>query len=90
MPDTVKFTVSTDSAVKAQCEELFRDLGLNLNIAINLFLRQSLRDGGIPFDIRLAGKDGGAERESEMERIADDPAAKRYSSVEEALKDLRT
>ena len=89
MPDTVKFTVSTDSAVKAQCEELFRDLGLNLNTAINMFLRQSLREGGIPFDIRLAGKDGGAESAAEMERIADDPVAKRYSSVEEALKDLR-
>ena len=47
MSDTVKFTVSTDRAVKEQCEELFRDLGLNLNIAINLFLRQSLRDGGM-------------------------------------------
>ena len=89
MSDTVKFTVSTDRAVKEQCEELFRDLGLNLNTAINLFLRQSLRDGGIPFDIRLACKDGGAESAAEMERIADDPSAKRYSSVEEAMKDLR-
>lgn len=89
MSDTVKFTVSTDRAVKEQCEELFRDLGLNLNTAINLFLRQSLRDGGIPFDIRLACKYGGAESAAEMERIADDPSAKRYSSVEEALKDLR-
>ena len=37
MSDTVKFTVSADRAVKEQCEELFRDLGLNLNIAFKIW-----------------------------------------------------
>ncbi len=40
-----------DDDVKTRAEALFEELGLNLSTAINMFVRQSLREGGIPFDI---------------------------------------
>lgn len=44
--------IRTDPEVKAAAEQLFDELGLNLSSAINLFLRQAIRTGGIPFDIK--------------------------------------
>ncbi len=38
---------------KAQADALFGELGMNLSTAFNIFVRQSLREGGIPFDISL-------------------------------------
>lgn len=79
-----------DSDIKKQCERLYSELGINLTTAINVFLRQSLRVGGFPFDVRLEQPN----RETiaamlEAERIAHDPNMKHYSDVEEALEELK-
>ena len=65
-------------------------IGINLTTAINVFLRQSLRVGGFPFDVRIdqPNKETMAAM-LEAERIARDPSAKRYSDVEEALRALK-
>ncbi len=57
---------------------------MNLSTAINIFLRQSLRVGGIPFDISLnqPNKETIAAM-LEAERIANDPCVKDYTDVEE-------
>lgn len=90
MADTTNFTVRMDSNIKKQCEALYGELGLNLTTAINVFLRQSLRVGGFPFDIRLntPTKETVAAMQ-EADRIAKDPSTKRYNDVEEALKALK-
>lgn len=36
----VSTSISIDAEVKAQAQELFSDLGLDLSTAINLFLKQ--------------------------------------------------
>lgn len=84
MADTTNFSVRMDSDIKRQCESLYNELGMNLTTAINVFLRQSLRVGGFPFDVKLEQPN----RETiaamlEAERIAHDPNVKRYSDVEE-------
>ena len=53
MATTTNFSVRMDSDIKKQCEALYGELGINLTTAINVFLRQSLRVGGFPFDVRL-------------------------------------
>lgn len=53
MATTTNFTVRMDSDIKKQCEAIYGELGINLTTAINVFLRQSLRAGGFPFDVRL-------------------------------------
>ena len=90
MANTTNFTVRMDSNIKKQCEALYGELGLNLTTAINVFLRQSLRVGGFPFDIRLntPTKETVAAMQ-EADRIAKDPSSKRYNDVEEALKALK-
>lgn len=90
MADTTNFSVRMDSDIKRQCENLFGELGMNLTTAINVFLRQSLRVGGFPFDVKLdqPNRDTIAAM-LEAERIAHDPSIKHYSDVEEALQELK-
>ncbi len=90
MADTTNFSVRMDSEIKKRCESLYSELGMNLTTAINVFLRQSLRVGGFPFDVKLEQPN----RETitamlEAERIAHDPNVKHYSDVEEALRELK-
>ncbi len=87
---TINFSVRMDSDIKKQCEALYGELGINLTTAINVFLRQSLRVGGFPFDVRInqPNKETIAAM-LEAERIARDPSAERYSDVEEALRALK-
>ncbi|MGN1112314.1 MAG: type II toxin-antitoxin system RelB/DinJ family antitoxin [Acutalibacteraceae bacterium] len=75
MADTTNFSVRMDSNIKRQCEALYGELGINLTTAINVFLRQSLRAGGFPFDVRLdkPNKETAAAL-AEAERIVCDPS----------------
>ena len=47
----INVTVRLDKDVKENAEKLFHDLGMNFSTAINVFARQSLRQGKIPFEI---------------------------------------
>lgn len=90
MANTTNFSVRMDSELKKQSEALYGELGMTLTTAINVFLRQSLRVGGFPFDVKLEQPN----RETvaamlEAERIAHDPNVKHYSDVEEALRELK-
>ena len=51
MAETVNVTIRLDREIKEQAEILFNDLGMNLSTAINIFTRQALRQGRIPFEI---------------------------------------
>ena len=90
MANTTNFSVRMDGDIKKQCEALYGELGINLTTAINVFLRQSLRVGGFPFDVRMEqpNKETMAAMRS-ASSIARDPSVKRYSDVEEALRALK-
>jgi len=48
---TINVTIRLDREVKENAEKLFGDFGMNLSTAFNVFARQSLRQGKIPFEI---------------------------------------
>lgn len=48
----VSTSISLDADVKAKAQELFADFGMDLSTAINIFLRQSIRERRIPFVIQ--------------------------------------
>jgi len=39
--------------VKAQSQQIYEQLGLDLSAAINVFLKKSIRMGGFPFSVTL-------------------------------------
>ena len=79
-----------DSDIKKQCETLYGELGMNLTTAINVFLRQSLRVGGFPFEVKLEqpNKETIAAM-LEAERIAKNPSVKGYTDLDELFADLK-
>lgn len=47
----VSTNISIDADIKKQAQELFAELGMDLSTAINIFIRQALRQHSIPFEI---------------------------------------
>ena len=87
---TTNISIRMDSDLKAQADALFSELGMNLTTAFNIFVRQSLREGGIPFEISLnqPNKETIAAM-LEAERIAKDPSVKGYNDLDELFADLK-
>ncbi len=53
MASTTNINVRVDKEIKRKAEAIFSELGLNMSTAMNMFLRYSVRYGGIPFDLRI-------------------------------------
>lgn len=88
--NTTNISIRMDKDVKAQADALFTELGMNLTTAFNIFVRQSLREGKIPFEVSLnqPNKDTVAAM-LEAERIARDSSIKGYDNLDELFSDLK-
>lgn len=51
MANTINVNIRIDEDLKKQSEVILAEMGLNMTTAVNIFLRQVLRTGGIPFEI---------------------------------------
>ena len=86
---TAPTQVRIDADIKKQASSLFKDLGLDMSTAVNLFLHQCVLRGGLPFTIEMptySGKTIAAMKEAK--RISTDPDVKSYSSMDELEKAL--
>jgi addiction module RelB/DinJ family antitoxin len=52
--DTTNINISMDKELKKQAEQLFWGMGMNINTAFTIFVKQAVKDGGIPFEINAA------------------------------------
>ena len=52
MPKTVMMKIEIDDKVKKDADKLFKELGLDTNTAINIFLKQSINKRAIPFRVK--------------------------------------
>ncbi len=87
---TTNISIRMDSELKAQADALFNELGMNITTAFNIFVRQALREGGIPFEISIHQPN----RETvaamlEAERIAKDSTVKGYHNLDELYAELK-
>ena len=71
--------VRTDAQTKNDSTALFNRLGITMSEAINLFLRQSVMRGGIPFALTLPETRKANIETAENEALID--AMKRYKSI---------
>ena len=44
--------IRVEEDLKKKAEELFKDLGLSMSAAINVFLKTAVNYGGIPFEVK--------------------------------------
>ena len=87
---TAVLQTRVDTETKLEAESLFDSLGLDITTAIRLFLRQSINQQRIPFDI-VPPKYNFSEETlaaiDEARRISKDSSVKPYSSVKELFED---
>ncbi len=90
MAGSTNVSIRMDSDLKAQADALFGELGMNMSTAFNIFARQAVREGRIPFEISLnqPNRDTVAAM-LEAERIAKDPSVKGYTDTDALFADLR-
>ena len=87
---TVNISIKIDGETKREAQKLFKDLGLSLSAAINIFLKQAIREKGIPFYINSLPENSElAQAFEEAKQIKKNPSNyKSYSSPEEMFKDV--
>ena len=87
---TTNISIRMDTELKAKADALFGELGMNMTTAFNIFVRQALREGRIPFDISLnQPNEETVAAMLEAERIAKDPSVKGYTDLDVLYADLK-
>lgn len=90
MAKTAIINVRTEPDVKANAEQLFSAFGITVSDAVNIFLRKSIMEGGLPFEVKQPRFN--AETEAAMQEARDiangKVKEKTYDSAEAMLKDL--
>lgn len=84
---TVSTNIKIDQTLKKEAQELFESFGLSLSSAINMFLRQSVREQAIPFRV------GNPVLNSETVKAIEDARngiglSRGFASVSELMEDL--
>ena len=87
---TTNISIRMDAELKKQAESMLLDMGLNMTTAMNMYLRQIVRQGKIPFEI--ATDIPNVETVAAMKEVDDilsgKTLAKKYDSVDELFRDL--
>lgn len=84
---TVNMSIRMDTELKKQAEAMLSDMGLNMTTAMNMFLRQVVRQGRIPFEI--ATDIPNAETLAAINDVNNNQnVSKAYDSMEELMRDL--
>ena len=85
----VNTNISLDPELKKEAVELFNSFGLDLSTAISIFLSQSVREGKIPFEIRLVPNKVTRDAIKEAEYMELHPEeSKSFKDFDELIKDL--
>ena len=87
---TVNMSIRMDTELKKQADAMFADMGLNMTTAMNMFLRQVVRQGRIPFEIAtdIPNAETLAAMKEMDDMISGKIPAKRYTSTKELFEDL--
>lgn len=86
---TVPTQIRIDADVKKQANELFNDLGMDMSGAVNIFLRQCIMRGGLPFKVEIPRYSKELlNAVDEAKRISRDPNVPGYTNMDDLKKAL--
>ena len=79
---TTPTQIRIDTTVKEQANNLFASLGMDMSSAVNIFLRQCILHGGLPFAVEIPQYNQTTlDAMAEARRISRDPDVKGYTSM---------
>jgi DNA-damage-inducible protein J len=89
MAVTTPTQIRTDKNVKEQANALFANLGLDMSSAVNMFLRQCILRGGLPFAVEMPQySQETLNAMTEARKISQDPSAPGYNNMTDLIKAL--
>ena len=91
MSSTSPTQIRIDTETKQQATELFRELGLDMSSAVNLFLKQCVLREAIPFEIAKPHMNKATlDAMEEAKRISRDETIPSYDNINDLRKALET
>jgi DNA-damage-inducible protein J len=89
MAKTASLNIRIDPETKAGAEELYSAFGITITDAVNMFLRQSLMVGGLPFELHQPRYNAETEKAiQEGDELLASGNFKRYTSTKEMFADI--
>lgn len=90
MAKTANINIRIDPETKSSAEELFSSFGITITDAINIFLRKSIMEGGLPFEMKQPRYN--VETEAAMKEakaiMSNQVQAKHYTSAHALFEEL--
>ena len=87
---TTNISIRMDRELKERADEFFNEIGMNMSTAFNVFIRQTLREGRIPFKISVdRPNEETIAALLEGERLAYDTSVKGYTDLDELFAELK-
>ena len=80
--------IRVNDEVKKEAETIFKSLGLNMSVAMNLFLKKCINEKGIPFDLKIPNRETIETMEGTNKILNGDIKRKSYKNVDELFEDL--
>ena len=86
----ISTNIKIEQSLKEESQALFESLGLSMSTAVNMFLRQAVREQAIPFRVgKPVPNEETLEAIREIQRMKADPSlGKSYTDVDAMMKDL--
>lgn len=79
-------TIRIDTNLKKEAETLFKNLGLSMTTAVNIFAAQAVREQRIPFEIGMAPNEETMEVFDEASKNIN--MSKTFNTVDELMEEL--
>ncbi|MDZ7289023.1 MAG: type II toxin-antitoxin system RelB/DinJ family antitoxin [candidate division KSB1 bacterium] len=57
MPKETQINIQMESQLRDEAEKIFKRLGFSFSEAVNIFLRQVVRQKGFPFDVKIPNEE---------------------------------
>lgn len=80
--------IRIDDKLKKEAETIFAELGLTITSATNVFYKQVVRYGGIPFDLRISDPFYSAENQARLQKSIQEANEGKF--VSKTMDELRT
>lgn len=90
--NAINMSFRVDKDLKEQADELFKSLGMNTSVALNMFLTQSVREQQIPFMVTMQSPEPSERLKIALQELDDVEKGKvklkGYSNMEELIEAL--
>jgi DNA-damage-inducible protein J len=80
--------IRVDDVLKKNVENIFAELGMSMSTATNVFYKQVVRYGGIPFELRVSDPFYSDANQARLQKTIDDYTAGRSKPIKKTMAEL--